>query len=1224
MTRRIKIPPVKRGSARESTGARKPFPIVGIGASAGGVEAFIALLKNLVTDTGMGFVVVQHLDRQKESRLTDILDRATAMPVGEAVDGVEVKPNHVYVIPSDRRMTISGGRLRLTRRREHETLINDFFSALAHDQKEWAIGVILSGTGTDGTLGLQAIKAADGITFCEDEASARYSAMPASASASGVVDFTLSPDKIALELARIAERIAGAADEKVSDGLRGILHVLREQTRVDFSRYKRSTIRRRIARRMVLKGVNSEAEYLEFLLRHHAEADALLHDVLINVTRFFRDPLTFQVLQKKVFPELVRNRAPNAPLRIWVPGCSTGEEVYSIAILLTEFLEKKKLHHPVQVYATDISERTIGVAREGLYPKSIRHDVTPERMRAYFTRRDGGYQINKNIRERCIFARHDVTTDPPFPRIDLISCRNLLIYFDPELQKRVIPVLHFALGVGGFLLLGTSESIGSFSSLFSVFDRRHKIFEKKAVRATRLTFPPTGWKPTPETRPPEETSFTGEMGVRKYGDRVLLKRLDLSGVLIDSEMRVLQFRGRTGFYLEHATGEATLDLLKMVHPDLLGSVRQAIRQATETQTPAKKTGSRFDHNGQRHDVSIEVIPFRAPSGRELFLHVLFQSVATRSSTDGKSAAVIGVDGAAVQDGHHSGNRDAMESLLEDKEIANEALQAANEEIQAINEEIQSSNEELETAKEELQSSNEELTTLNDELNNRNSELLRLNNDLTNLFHGLGIPVLMLGLDLRLRHFSPQAEQVLGLKKSDLGYHISALNMGLEGLARMAQQVVRVQQTREKDLRHGNGHYYSLKLRPYLSVEGLLDGVVIFLINIDEVKKAEDELHGLNSALETRVRQQDAVANLSQRALEGRPFSQLLQEVSAFVPKLLKVDHCKILEFDPETKSFLLRQGAGWKNGFVGKLKEPAERNTPDGFALVSQAPVIVEDFRTETRFDGSPLHHAHDIVSGISVVIPGERRPYGVLGACSTKEARFSREDASFLLSVANILAVSLARRQLETDLLAVSSTEQRRLGQDLHDGLAQQLAGVKFLTELAAKKPITSPTMKKDILAIADAIHEAILQTRMLARGLSPVDVEPSGLMAALRELVENTRKLFHVACTFRCTGPVLVQDGSMASHLYRVVQEAIQNAIKHGKASRITVTLSKKGPRAVLTVKDNGRGMPAKAGETSGMGLRIMNYRVRTIGGTLTVSPVVGGGTKVVCVFKWNAGSL
>ena len=905
-----------------------------------------------------------------------------------------------------------------------------------------------------------------------------------------------------------------------------------------------------------------------------------------------------------------------------MPGCSTGEEVYSIAILLMEYLERHKRSQGFQIYGTDISERTIAQAREGLYPISIENDVSAAQLRAWFTRRDGGYQINRSIRERCTFARHDVTTDPPFPRIDLVSCRNLLIYFDKDLQKRVVPILHFALAVGGFLFLGPSEGIGTFSNLFTLFDRRYKIFVKKEVRVhPRFNFPSTGWTSVFDAERPASVATVGETGVRKYGDSILLKRLSLCGVLIDSEMRVLQFRGKTGLFLEHETGEATLDLLKMVHPDLLSTVRRTVKEAMESKAMVRNESVRFDDSGQRHNVIIEVIPFRAPPGRDYFFHVLFQARISSSTETAQAAPPVQAltEGQRIeQERDFDERREALQALIEDKEAANEALQTANEEIQSANEEIQAVNEEMQSTNEELETAKEELQSSNEELNNQNAELTRLNNDFTNLFQGIDIPILMLDKNLRLRQSSPQANAIFRLKKNALNAPIQSLRLGIPDVVKLASQVLHSQERLEKECRLANGHHFSLRIQPYLTTENGTDGVVIFLINIDRIRQAEDDMRKLNRVLELQARRQEAVARLSQEALEGRSVKLLLKAVVAVLRDLLGVKYAMILEAIPKKKHFILHYGAGWKDNYAGHAQHPVEKTAPEGLALLSLSPVVVADLRSDSRFHASKVHSDHHIVSEIIVPIPGQPLPFGVLAACSTKRMMFSAEDANFLQALANIVATSIEHRKLEEDLLDVSNAEQRRIGHDLHDGLGQQLAGIKFVTELAARKMSPEVDIKKEMKQISRAIHEAILQTRMLARGLSPVDVESSGLMIALKDLAENTEKLFRISCPFECRQPILVHDNTVATHLYRIAQEAIQNAVKHGHPTRIILSLARSGSLTTLSIIDNGLGISTGTQMPQGMGLRIMEYRARTIDGKLTLSPRPRKGTKVVCTFK------
>ena len=579
------------------------FPIVGIGASAGGLEAVTQLLKALPSNPGLALVLVQHLDPTHESALTSILARSTALSVTEAKHNMRLTPNCLYVIPPNKLLKIHDGRLKLSPRHEAESppAVDYFFRALAECEGRRAIGVILSGNGSDGTQGCLAIKSAGGITMAQEEKSAKYPAMPGSAITAGCVDFVLPPDRIARELARLAghpyvtppqrpEEPQRPAEERAAEQ---VLLLLRQQMGVDFTQYKPMTLRRRMQRRMALHKLESLKSYADYLRANATEVKELYDDILIHVTGFFRDPAVFQALKKKVFPRLVRQKAPEDPVRVWVPGCSTGEEVYSLAITLIEFLAEHKLRHPVQIFGTDIHDAALESARAGVYPASIRGDVSSERLRRFFAKADGSYRINKHVREMCVFARQNVAVDPPFSNIDLISCRNLLIYLGQPLQLKVLPLFHYALRPDAFLVLGASETVGGFADLFALLDKKTRIYVRKASRLRpSMSFGAPRVEPPPaaRTEPASHPAIAHLSDVQRQADRILLTHFSPAGVLINRDMDVLQFRGQTGPYLEHRSGEATLNLVKMAREGLGAELRSAVSQAL-------KKNSRVRHEG---------------------------------------------------------------------------------------------------------------------------------------------------------------------------------------------------------------------------------------------------------------------------------------------------------------------------------------------------------------------------------------------------------------------------------------------------------------------------------------------------------------------------------------------------------------------------------------------------------------------------------------------------
>jgi two-component system, chemotaxis family, CheB/CheR fusion protein len=797
------------------------FPIVGVGASAGGLEAFRQLLAALPVNTGMAYVLVQHLDPRHDSILAELLAKGSRMPVSEVKEDVAVEPNHVYVTPGRQDVTIQGGMLKLVPRtstRGQHMPIDSFLRTLAEAQGTKAIGVILSGTASDGTLGVTAIKDEGGIAFAQDPGSAAYDGMPRSAVASGCVDFVLPPDEIAQELSRLSQHPyvitplgEERADERMpsvpkgKDGLTAILALLRKTTGTDFSSYKPPTIKRRIARRMALVRVEKLEDYARYLEGHRDEAQALYQDCLITVTSFFRDPEAFKVLCEDVLPRLMKDRPPAAPIRVWVPGCATGEEVYSIVIGLLERAGELRGNPSCQVFATDLSESALEKARAGSYLENIAQDVSPERLQRFFTKVDGGYQVIKAIRDMCVFARHDLTKDPPFSRLDLISCRNMLIYLEPSLQQRVLAIFHYALQPSGCLLLGASETAAASKDLFAPVDKKHRIYSKRPTSAPAvLGFAAPGGdvRERREARP-EAAKPGPREELPREADRILLARYAPAGVIVDEKDDIVEFRGQTDHYLEHTHGRASLNLFKMVRKGLLLEIRQAIQEARKKNAPVRKEDVSLRHRGQLHKLDLEVIPLKGSAKKERSLLVLFETRPETKIRRGRPAERR--PRAATADAKQNAKlrhelADAtryLQAVMQEHEAANEELQASNEEILSSNEELQSINEELETAKEELQSSNEELATLNQEMRDRNFQLGRALDYSNGIVETVRNPLLILDADLRVEranrafsdHFQVAPEKTAGRLLHELGngqWDIPLLRQALEVLAKGAR------------------------------------------------------------------------------------------------------------------------------------------------------------------------------------------------------------------------------------------------------------------------------------------------------------------------------------------------------------------------------------------------------------------------------------------------------
>lgn len=841
-------------------------PVVGIGASAGGLEAFKALLQALPEDTGMAFLLVQHLAPTRESMLSEIMARETSLQVQEAVDGARIAPNQIYVAPANYSLALRGGELKLTRRSSHELAgrqqgelpIDFMLRSLADEVGPAAIGVVLSGTASDGTLGLKAIKAAGGMAFAQDEASAQYFGMPGNAIASGAVDFVLAPAEIARELSRIArhpylldrggrieeEEELGASTEQMQQ----VFRLLRARTGHNFSYYKHATIKRRLKRRMLLSKLERFRDYLEYLRTESREVDALFHDITINVTGFFRESKTFDALRESVLPALLKGRPANETLRIWVPGCSTGEEPYSLAMVLLEALGSQR-EIPIQIFGTDIDEQAIERARSGIYPGRISSEISQRRLNRFFQECAGGWQINKTVRSLCVFAPHNVTSDPPFSRLDLISCRNLMIYLGGTLQRRVLQIFHYALKPGGFLLLGASEGIGGSSDLFRLEDKEAKSYAKQSITST----------PTYEFAPvhhefsrahqggQHEPRGLSESEIRQEADRAVLTLFGPPGVIVTRDLTVISFRGKTGRYLEPLPGTASLDLVKLIRQEILVDLRNLFKRALQSDEPVIKTGIELKVDGDGSELSLRVIPL-AKDGSERFYLILFDEHPTQgapSETTANSAADDAQDDAAPGSEASKARisklekelektREYMQSIIEDQESTNEELQSANEEVQSTNEELQSTNEELETAKEELQSTNEELATVNDELEHRNAELTDTNNDLRNLLDSVNLPILMLDRDLRVRQFTPRAKRLFNLIDGDVGRPIGNIrpNIDLPTLEALAHEVMDRISVKRLTAKGEQGEVQDVTLRPYRTHDQRIDGVVITIFDRD--------------------------------------------------------------------------------------------------------------------------------------------------------------------------------------------------------------------------------------------------------------------------------------------------------------------------------------------------------------------------------------------------------
>jgi two-component system CheB/CheR fusion protein len=825
--------------------------VVGVGASAGGLEALTELLEQMSPDSAMAFAVIQHLDPHHESVLPDLLSSKTSMRVVAVNQGVKIRSNHVYVISPDTVLRVEDGRL-IPEKRPAESFkpIDSFFDSLAAQYKERAIGIVLSGTATDGTLGLKRIKAEGGITFAQDQ-TAKFDSMPRSAIAAGAVDFVLSPRQIAKELTAIARRsLAMERRDILAPGhgaaMDRLLHLLRKNCGVDFAQYKQATIARRLSRRMVVRKAEDLGGYLQVVQSEPGELQALFDDLLINVTDFFRDPEVFEAAKQLAFPQIVKNRKQPDTIRAWIPGCSSGEEVYSMAIALTEFLEAQDLGSALQMFGTDVSDKTIDAARKGIYSESSVANVSQERLRRFFVRTDLGYQVSRNIREMCIFSTHDVTRDPPLSRMDVISCRNLLIYFMPLSQRKVIATFSYALRPAGCLILGPSETLGGLAEHFSILDESHKLYCRRTTAAPHpLEFADEHRDLTPSRairRPqpsPGTPVRTGEP-LQRYADQIVLSRYGPAGMIVDEALRIKSYRGDVAPFLVASETQVDAELMTSVRADLRAVLSTTIEQARRTNVVVVgESPARTDADRER-PVAITVIPLSLAGNPTQFLILLGRDVDAATAETPPAPVLERTPprkGISVEQENVS-LRQELTSTREYLQSVIEELRSTNEEVQSANEELQSTNEELHTAKEELQSSNEELNTVNTELQSRNAELAQFNDDLINLLGSLNMPIVMTGLDLRIRRFTPVAEKTLRLLPADIGRPITDLQprINVPDLEEVLHRVLDTLQPYEREVEDHEGRSYLMRVRPYRTSDNRIDGSVLQLLDVSEIKR----------------------------------------------------------------------------------------------------------------------------------------------------------------------------------------------------------------------------------------------------------------------------------------------------------------------------------------------------------------------------------------------------
>jgi two-component system CheB/CheR fusion protein len=1289
----------------ESKEGRPGAPVAGIGASAGGLDAFKKFFTAMPADSGIAFVLVPHLDPAHESLMVELLARHTAMPVVEAENDLPVEPNHVYIIPPNKYMTILGGVLRLTgpvERRTSQTSIDLFLRSLADDQQERSICIILSGTGSHGALGLKAVKAAGGMAMVQDPATAEYERMPQSAIATGLADYVLPAEQMPDALIKYVQHAyvnGGTQIEKAppaADHLPQVLALLRTRSNFDFRAYRKKMLARRIERRMGLNNVDNIPDYLKFLRGHPDELKQLVKDLFISVTSFFRDPEAFGQLASQAIAPLVQSKEADGVIRVWVPGCSTGEEPYSIAMLLQEQLAAAHKSCRLQIFATDVDEDALAVARQGLYPDSIATDVSPERLARFFTKVDDHtYQVHKQVRESVTFAVQNLISDAPFTKLDLISCRNLLIYLEPDVQKKVVTLFHFALNEGGFLFIGSSETVGRQIDLFDPVTKKWRIYRRIGpTRPERVTFPVVAATEAPGTaRRPAEAAGGQAISFAEVTQRLLLEQFAPAAVLINRKYEIFYYFGPCAQYLELPTGEPTHDLNLMAREGLRTRLRGAVHRAIRENHSVELTNVQVKRSGNYQQVHVTVSPVQVPKAPEGLLLITFSDVASGPTSAPRPRPAEPAEESALRQLEYElkATREDLQTTIEEMESANEELKASNEEVMSMNEELQSANEELETSKEELQSLNEELSTVNNQLQDKVEELEKANNDMANLLNCTDVATVFLDNQLRIKLYTPNTARLFNLIPADVGRPLRDIAPKFTDpeLQRDAEAVLRDLVPREREVRVEDGNWYLRRIIPYRTLDNRIDGVVTTFMDITERKRATDVVarrlaaivessadaifsKDLAGTVDTWNRGAERLFGYAADEITGRSIRTTVpddraEEWGRVMARLARGESVEQMETERTHKdgrripvvvtyspirnaegkvvsvSAIARDVSERKRAEAA-LRDREERlqailNTAmDAIMTIDHRGIIQSVNGTTERMFGytaaemigqnvtmlmtSPHREAHDGYLE-RYLQTGEKH---IIGTSREVEAR--RKDGSVFpadLAVSEIEHLKLftgihrdltERKQLEREVVEIASLQQRRTGQDLHDSVAQELTALNLLARDLTETLGTDPAKASQLVEqMAHGLQRSQQELRAVLRGLLPVAVDSEGLMAALLDLASRTQQDGKVACTFDCPEPVSVADNLTATHVYLIGQEALHNAVKHGQARTVRISLKADGG-LVLSVQDDGIGMPAGPVAKGGLGLRIMRNRAAIIGSTLTIEPAKPTGTVVSCV--------
>jgi two-component system CheB/CheR fusion protein len=1190
------------------------IPVVGIGASAGGLKALQDFFGALPSGTGMAFVVITHLHPEHESHMAELLQRHTRMPVLQVTALVPAEKNHVYVIPPNRRLVMEDGHIdtaEFTETRGQRAPIDYFFRSLARAHPN-AIGIILSGSGTDGAVGVKALKEEGGLLMVQHPDEAEYDSMPLAAIATGLADVVLPVKGLAEKLVEYMQfqpplpLNAEELSEQQLEIIRRIIAHVHVRTGHDFSQYKRSTILRRVQRRMQIFGISTLEGYLEQLRQNASEASALFNDILIGVTSFFRDREAWEQLATHAIPHILQQKGPDETVRVWTIGCSTGEEAYGVAILLFEAFNQVEMHPQIQVFASDLDENSIKYAREGIYPTAIEADVSAERLDRFFTLEGNHYRVRRELRDAVLFTHHSVLRDAPFSRLDLIACRNLLIYLERDIQNTVFDIFHYSLNPGGYLFLGNSESVESAHELFEVVDKPHRIYRTKPWNREQRHIPSlplsvgrhTYWEHYSQPYAPRLQTTT-ELSRLSDDHAKAVEASAPPSVLINDRYAVLHVSETAGRYLIQPSGPITTELLKLVRPELQLELRTALLRVFEDHKAILTPPVPVQFNGQPHPVVMSIKPRtrtteqgEQPEKQALIFFLEDEQAepaipsVQEQDTAAKNVLVRQLENQVRR------LREQLQASIEEYESSNEELKASNEELQSINEEFRSATEELETSKEELQSVNEELQTVNNELKNKLDEISRSHNDLESLMSSTDIAMLFLDRELRIRHFTPGMQELFNIMPSDRGRPIKHLRHTLRYTRFLedAENVLRTLVPVEHEVQGESGGWFLLRMRPYRTMDDTIDGVIFTFVEITRLKQEEGRVLERTRELDEANQHISLARDLFSSLFSANPIPTALVGLEDGV--FLNVNFEFLQYFDLE------------RDQVIGGS---AERFSID----LGLSPEARLELMNWIQQDGKAKNYETEI-----------RLPAGdtrnILASVQIMDVEGTRALIATFMDITDRVHAEKQIRVLASELTATEQAERHRLAQILHDDLQQRIFAIQmqlsFLKDAYANNDLHAFAM--DFPQVEEWLAEAIKVTRQLSVDLSPPILHGEGLLEATMWLASQMEEQYGLHVDIKSTGRPADLEEKLRVLVFFAIRELLFNVVKHSGTSQATVRFKHYASHLLVVVRDQGTGFNSTQvmdDPRLAHGLLIIRHRLNLLGSNLEVKSEPGNGTEV-----------